>query len=172
MNDAYHRRALALQGRRAGVVSRALAMFVDIGVVVAVLIVGYLVFSGVLFLLHPRGFSFPRLGSFFTFSSAAFVAVIYLTIGWVTAGRTVGDQVVGLRVVDERGQLLRIPRALVRAILCVFFPVGLFWSAISQRSASVQDLVVRTTVVYDWGFRVQASGSTEPLGRRARATRA
>ena len=41
--------------------------------------------------------------------------------------------------------------AFVRAFLCALFPIGLFWSAVSSRNESVQDLLVRTTVLYDWG---------------------
>jgi uncharacterized RDD family membrane protein YckC len=44
--------------------------------------------------------------------------------------------------------------AFIRAFLSVLFPIGLFWSAVSSRSASVQDLLVRTKVVYDWLPRV------------------
>ncbi len=36
---------------------------------------------------------------------------------------------------------------------CVLFPLGLFWSAISRRNASLQDLLVRTSVIYDWHER-------------------
>jgi hypothetical protein len=45
-------------------------------------------------------------------------------------------------------------RAFVRAVLCALFPIGLFWSAVSTRNESVQDLLVRTTVVYDWGLKL------------------
>ncbi len=57
----------------------------------------------------------------------------------------------GLRVVSSSDVGLPLWRAFVRATLCALFPIGLFWSAISTRNESVQDLLVRTTVVYDWG---------------------
>ena len=57
----------------------------------------------------------------------------------------------GLRVVSSRDVGLPLWRAFVRAVLCALFPIGLFWSAVSGRNESVQDLLVRTTVVYDWG---------------------
>jgi uncharacterized RDD family membrane protein YckC len=34
------------------------------------------------------------------------------------------------------------------------FPLGLFWSAVSKRNASVHDLIFRTSVIYDWQARV------------------
>jgi uncharacterized RDD family membrane protein YckC len=77
--------------------------------------------------------------------------VAYLTIGWANTGRTVGKNVFGLRVVSSRDEGLPLWRSFVRASLCALFPIGLFWSAVSRRNESIQDLIVRTTVVYDWG---------------------
>jgi hypothetical protein len=37
----------------------------------------------------------------------------------------------------------------VRALLCVLFPVGLLWVLLSGENRSVQDVVLRTSVVYD-----------------------
>ena len=99
--------------------------------------------------------------------------IVHLLIGWLAlqlawgasvgksadlsgALRTVADEpfgksVLGLRVVSSRDVGLPLWRAFVRAFLCALFPIGLFWSAVSSRNESVQDLLVRTTVVYDWG---------------------
>jgi hypothetical protein len=41
-------------------------------------------------------------------------------------------------------------RAGLRALLCVIFPVGLFWSAVSRGRRSVQDVLMRSVVVDDW----------------------
>jgi hypothetical protein len=40
--------------------------------------------------------------------------------------------------------------ALLRAAFCVFFPIGLLWCAGSRANRSVQDVVLRSSVVYDW----------------------
>ena len=66
----------------------------------------------------------------------------------------------GLRVVGP--QRARPPgpvRSFLRAVACVAFPLGLFWSAFSKRNASVHDLVFRTTVIYYWRMHVPASRS-------------
>jgi hypothetical protein len=52
--------------------------------------------------------------------------------------------------VTSREAHLPLWRSFVRAVLYAFFPIGLFWSAVSSRRESVQDLMVRTHVVYDW----------------------
>jgi uncharacterized RDD family membrane protein YckC len=138
------------QGSNAGVVSRSLADIVDAIVVALILVAGYLVFSAALFVIRPRTFSFPSPGPFAGLLIGAVVAIAYLSFGWVVTGRTPGKQLAGLRVVGERGQPLDLLTALLRATLYVVFPIGLLWSAFSSRNASAQDLLLRTSVVYDW----------------------
>jgi hypothetical protein len=43
--------------------------------------------------------------------------------------------------------------ALVRAAFCVIFPIGLLWVLFSGQNRSLQDLVLRTSVIYDWDVR-------------------
>lgn len=147
------REAEALQGRPAGLVSRAVAAVIDAVVVSAVLLGMYVAVAGALFVLNPRSFTFPSWSGIVTLTSAWLVAAAYLTIGWWTAGRTCGCTVMGLRVVGHRDRGLRFVQALVRAGVCTFFPIGLAWCAVDRRSRAVHDIVVRSRVVYDWGHR-------------------
>ena len=142
--------ARAYQGRRAGVISRVVASAVDLCVVIAIVAVLYGIISGVVFLLHPRSFSFPAgLGwSIPTVSSV--VAVPYLVASWCTTGRTYGDALLGLRVVSNDGKRLNLVVAVLRALAYVIFPIGLGWVAVSRENRSVQDIVLGTSVVYDW----------------------
>ncbi len=78
------------------------------------------------------------------------VMMLYLTACWTASGRTYGDHLLGLRVVGWRGRRLRPVGALLRAVLCVLFPVGLFWILLSPENRSVQDVLLRSSVVYDW----------------------
>ena len=59
----------------------------------------------------------------------------------------------GLRVVN-----LRRPAAgtagVPASMFCVVFPVGLFWVAFSRENRSLQDVVLRTSVIHDWLIRV------------------
>jgi uncharacterized RDD family membrane protein YckC len=79
---------------------------------------------------------------------------VYLWLGWSSTGRTIGKQVVGLRVVNAQGRLLRPLWALLRAIMCVVFPFGLLWCVVSHENRSAQDVLLRTSVIYDWNVRV------------------
>jgi uncharacterized RDD family membrane protein YckC len=85
-------------------------------------------------------------------SGAVFVAVatVYLTVAWARTGRTRGGSLLGLRVVSAQLGPLGWWRAAMRAVTYVVFPVGLLWSAVSPTRRSVQDLLVRSVVVYDW----------------------
>lgn len=139
-----------LQGARAGLVSRVIADIIDVVTVALIFVAGYLSFCAVLFIARPRTFSFPTPGRYWSLAIAWVVVVGYLTIGWFLTGRTPGKQLAGLRVVTAAGFPLSVPKALARAILCVFFPLGLVWCAFSSKSASVQDLLLRTSVIYDW----------------------
>jgi uncharacterized RDD family membrane protein YckC len=149
-----------MQGRRAGVVSRLLADGIDLAVVLASLAGVYLVIAGFRFLVRPRAFSWPELSALNLGTLGWILLIAYLTIGWAITGRTFGKTVLGLRVVDAEGSRPRLGRAFVRALLCAAFPIGLLWCVLSHRSASVQDLLVRTTVVYDWEPRLPAELET------------
>ena len=143
--------ARELQGHRAGVVSRFLADAIDLLVILAAVVGVYFAVSGARFLLHPRQFSWPEVSTLRLGTMGWILLIVYLTIGWANTGRTWGKGVLGLRVMSSRNAGLPLWRAFVRASLCALFPIGLFWSVISSRNESVQDLLVRTTVVYDWG---------------------
>ena len=142
--------ARAFQGRRAGVVSRVIAAAVDLVLLLVVLTCLYLGWAGLLLVIDPVRFQFPTPTRLLILIAAALVLVVYLTESWTTSGRTYGDRVLGLRVVDRRGRKLRHGRALLRALFCTVLPIGLLWVAVSGGRHSIQDLVLRTAVIYDW----------------------
>jgi uncharacterized RDD family membrane protein YckC len=144
------REARPYQGRRAGLVTRMVAAGLDGVVVILVLLVGYAAVAVLLFLLDPRGFSLPEVGLLFSMASAFAVLVVYQTLAWWLTGRTYGGLVMGLRVVSFRGRRLRLAGSFARSLFCAFFPIGILWVAVSRQNRSVQDVVLRTSVVYDW----------------------
>lgn len=134
--------------RPAGVVSRFTAAVVD-GITVVVLMgLIYLMIAFIWFLTDVASFSFPAVNWVFTTTGFILTAVAYLTICWAVSGRTAGSAIMGLRLVTTKGNRVRFAVALVRAVTCVFFPVGLFWSAVSKNRKSVQDIIFRTKAVY------------------------
>jgi uncharacterized RDD family membrane protein YckC len=145
--------AKAFQGQRAGLVTRVMANTVDLAVVVAVVAAGYLAVAAVRFLWNSRSFSLPTASFALLVVIGSGVMVVYLAGAWALTGRTYGDHLLGLRVVGPRGRAPGVVLALVRAALCVVFPIGLFWVAVSRTQSSVQDVLLRSAVVYDWSQR-------------------
>ena len=145
--------ARSIQGRRAGLITRVIANVVDLGVVIAVVFGLYIVWAGVKLLWQGAAFTRPTPGFGAALLVATLVQILYFAASWTTSGRTYGDQLMGLRVFGRRADRLRVAPALVRAVLCAVFPFGLLWAGISKEHRSVQDLVLRSSVIYDWHVR-------------------
>jgi uncharacterized RDD family membrane protein YckC len=151
VNLALPAEARAIQRKAAGLVSRASAGAIDlafvtllVGGAVVVRSVWRYFFGGaeILELRWPSQVGLASLGGVLLF--------LYLTWSWASTGRTVGKRILGLAVMTNRGGRLSWPIAAIRALFYVIFPLGLLWSGVSGSNRSVQDLILRTTVVYDW----------------------
>jgi uncharacterized RDD family membrane protein YckC len=132
----------------AGIVSRGVAAVIDLAVVGAIIGVLYLglVLSRLIF--NPTAFQLPALDVLFSSAAVLFISALYLAGAWSISGCTVGAVVMGLRVVGRRSERVPLVVAVVRAVTCVLFPIGLLFVAIDGRRRSVQDLLVGTRVVY------------------------
>ena len=144
--------------------TRVAANIVDLVVVILILVAIYGAIAGITFLVHPSSFHWPSsLG--WSIPVVGFVIVIpYLTLSWCATGRTYGDALLGLRVVNYRGGRLRIPGAMLRAAACAIFPIGLLWVAVSPANRSLQDVLLRTSVIYDWTPRTTDAVSVAAVG--------
>ncbi len=138
------------QGHSAGVVTRVAANAIDVLIAAGIVVALYLGWAAVLFLRQGRDFTFPTVGWPTAITVLGIVLTVYFAVSWTTGGRTYGDQVLGLRVLATDDARLGAARSVLRAIVCVLFPLLLFWAALSRDQRSVQDLLVRTKVVYDW----------------------
>jgi uncharacterized RDD family membrane protein YckC len=160
------REARPFQGQPAGLVSRCLANIVDALVVGAALVGGYVTVNGVLFVLDPQNFAFTDPSLAWIAVWALWTTVVYFAGAWMSTGRTYGAHVMGLRVVGRRGGRIHPVVALARALFCVFFPIGLLWCVVSPNWRSLQDVGLRTSVVYDWRPRADkrngVPGSPDP----------
>jgi uncharacterized RDD family membrane protein YckC len=151
----------ARQGRRAGIASRLLAAAIDLVVVVLI---------GIALLLVAAGIRALFTGELVVEVSddavrgplATLLVLAYLAYGWGLNGRTVGKVAMGLRAVGRDGSDLSPWRALWRAVLYLIFLPGVLWAVVSHRNASLQDLLLRTAVVYDWGHT--SGGGERPRG--------
>ena len=151
--DVVPSEARGLQGRRAGLISRGIAGVIDYLAVFVALGAAYAGTAFVRLIWKGRDFTMPS-PSFSRVVLLAFLLLVaYLTVMWATAGRTFGGRLIGLRVIDRHGRIPGVGVAVVRALLYALFPFGLLWVGIGRGNRSVQDLVLRTSVIYDWHVR-------------------
>ena len=138
------------QGTSAGIVTRLAANSLDALVVVTALVGAYVGWAAILFLVDPRQFRFPEPPfEWFVLCFLGFL-VVYLTTAWWVSGRSFGDHVMGIRVVTGRRSRSSLVMAFGRALMCAFFPIGLLWCVVDPKRRAVHDLVMRTSVIYDW----------------------
>jgi len=138
------------EGHPAGFVSRSYAAVLDLALVALVVVLGYAAWSMARFVLDPHGFSFPTPNTLTQVVAYEAVSVGYLTILWATAGCSVGQQVLGLRVSRRDGAGPGAVQSLARALCCVVFPVGLLWVLVSRQRRALHDVVLHTQVTYAW----------------------
>ncbi|MBK5288065.1 MAG: RDD family protein [Acidimicrobiia bacterium] len=142
--------AAALQGGRAGFVSRVIADAIDLVVVEVIFLAILLGVGTVRFLLTRRNFSVAAPDLWVTAVAQWLILVIYLTTTWSSTGRSVGKSVLGLRVLDRAGRQLTTLRAFLRAVFCAVFYPTLLWIFVSRRNAALHDILLGTQVRYDW----------------------
>jgi len=142
----------ALQGSRAGFVSRVLALSLDFGLLFffGFLIVGFVAL--VRWIATSANLSLSRPHGWFWVAVAFVLSSSYFAYMWATTGRTLGEQLFGLRTIRPDGSRLDARRSLVRGALTVLLPIGILWVLVSRTNASLQDLVSGSVVVYDWSY--------------------
>ena len=146
--------ARALQGNRAGIVSRVIADGIDYVIAFSIYFAILIGLAVAEYLLTKNKFEIPDPPVFVSVFVPWLVLVLYLTAGWGGTGRTFGKSVMGLRVVTRAG--LRVPprRAFLRALLCATIPWVILWVAVSRKNVGLHDIAFRTGVVYDWDVGV------------------
>jgi len=144
-------RGQQLQGLRAGFVSRAVASGTDVVLVLCIYVLGVIMVSIAWDLLFSssKSISIAAPPHWLNDLLVWILLVVYLTAGWST-GRTLGKQMMGLRVVRSDGSPLRFLRALFRALLCASFFPALLLALVNRRNRGLEDVAFRTVVTYDW----------------------
>lgn len=141
--------ARLFQGERAGFPTRLTACIIDLALIAAVMFVIWLGISIVQLIFSPGvDVQPPTIGQLVVWGYL--LAIVYWTGAWATSGRSLGAWAMGVRVVNRKGEKLSWPMSFLRAIFCVTFPIGLVWALFSKRNRSLQDIALRTIVIYDW----------------------
>jgi len=143
-------RAIELQGKRAGFVSRAIASSIDLGIAFGILIGIIIGIQLVLDVINSDKIVFETPDVGISGTGMLVVFTLYLALGWASTGRTIGKQIMGLRVVRTDTEPLRPAQALGRGLLCAAFYPVLLLALFHRGNAGLEDLVCGTVVVYDW----------------------
>jgi uncharacterized RDD family membrane protein YckC len=143
-------RGVQLQGHRAGFVSRAVASGTDVVLVLCVYAVGVVMVNIAWDLFFSTSISVSAPPHWLNELLLWILLVVYLTAGWWSTGRTLGKQIMGLRVVQSDGSPLRFLRALLRALLCASFFPALLLALVNRRNRGLEDVAFGTVVTYDW----------------------
>jgi uncharacterized RDD family membrane protein YckC len=139
-----------LQGLRSGFISRAVASGTDVVLVLCIYVVGVILVSIAWDLFFSNSISVAAPPHWLNELLVWIFLVVYLTTGWWSTGRTVGKQMLGLRVVRSDGRPLRFWRALFRAVLCASFFPALLLALVNRRNRGLEDVAFGTVVLYDW----------------------
>lgn len=169
---------LSLRGHYAGFVTRAIAFVIDLLLIVITQLVTLvfirliLDFFGLselardIFEPNDSASSSPLVlllrWGITLFTSSVFFAIYSITL-WLVADKTLGQALMGLRVVRTDGHPITFSPALKRFLgyYVSFFALGIgfLWVLIDDRRQGWHDKMADTVVVYDWEAR---------LGRRLR----
>ena len=144
------REARSYQGTNAGVVTRLAAGIVDALLVAVALAGSYAAWAALRFVLDPRDFRMPDPSLLWVVISFFAYLVLYLTCPWWMAGRSIGDHLWGIRVTSRNGGRLGLVRAFVRAVMCAASRWACCGAPSTATVARLHDLVLRTSVIYDW----------------------
>ena len=144
-------RAVELQGQLAGFPTRVLADVIDVTIAFAIFVAIYSGVSIVWDFFTSDTVQIKVQSPGLNATGMWLTLVIYLTLGWASTGRTLGKQVMGLRVVRRDATPLSTRQALGRAALCATFPLVMMITVLFQRrNAGIHDMICRSVVVYDW----------------------
>lgn len=170
--------SFAMRGHYAGFVSRAIAFLIDLLSVVLVQFLVVLIirlssnFLGLASILNWLD-SMLGIGSGITSNTTVQVSIriitvlsgvvvfnLYVATSWALVDKTLGQGLLGLRVLRTDGRRLTFPRAVRRSVGYILAALPLFlgflWVLIDDRRQGWHDKLADTVVVYDWDARLGA----------------
>jgi uncharacterized RDD family membrane protein YckC len=159
-----------LQGQYSGFVSRAIAYILDTLLISFIILVTYWLFSQLLQYFvriqvgacaPVQGFDLIRISchaaSWVLNIFAIGFAPIYFLFFWILAGQTIGQSLLGVRVVRLNGRrmtLLSGIRRLLGYVACFLsLGIGFLWVLIDDRRQGWHDKIAGTCVIYTWEAR-------------------
>ena len=130
---------------------------------IALLHLAFLLFAGLVrYLVVGPPFALPTPPQWLAVVVGGAIAVVYFASFWAIDGRTVGMQVLGLRLAGRRRDDLRArPGRCCGPSSASPSRPGCCGSSSAGATPPLQDLLVRSTVIYDWSYRPIGAGRDE-----------
>jgi uncharacterized RDD family membrane protein YckC len=154
---------LTMAGQYAGFISRLVGFFIDLIILILSLSLTTTFISAFINLFNLQ----PFLSQLFNNNDAIRIVtgglaalagilfvVVYGVLFWSLSGQTLGDLLVGVRVIRSNGSRVSLGRAILRIIgayisgIVVF--LGFLWALWDPRHQGWHDKLAGTVVVYDW----------------------
>ncbi len=164
------------QGHYAGSVSRFVAYVIDLAVSSGLFALALAAISYVAKIVSGHQISWSR--------EKIVVAVVfvlwqffYFGYSWAIDGRTFGMAVLGIKVVQADGELIRARQGFVRSLVFplsfLLFGLGFLGILVQREHGALHDLIAGTAVVYSWDARAarlrflarEAEAATDGGGR-------
>lgn len=152
-----------MAGEYAGTLSRLLGFLVDVVLLALVLSLTTTFINAFVNLFNindiiARFTTISDLTGEILAATAGLVTIIlvsaYGVLSWTLSGQTIGDLLLGVRVVRTDGNRVALSRALLRIIGAylsgIVFFLGFFWAVGDRRHQGWHDKLADTVVVYDW----------------------
>lgn len=160
-------RAVAVQGRCAGSVSRFLAFLIDQFAIGALFTLGVVLVQSALRVITQSSFEIES-ARYWVVAAYALWSFVYLAGSVAATGRTIGKAILGVLVVRSDGSRVNGRHAALRTIAFplsfLLFGIGFLIGLIRRDRRELHDLIAGTTVVYAWDaktarLRADAQGS-------------
>jgi uncharacterized RDD family membrane protein YckC len=146
-------------GTAAGLLSRGIALWIDLMVVSLFVAIATAAVRSTLDLIGIDADPEGAVGPVVLVITSTVIAFGYYTAGFTFFGRTVGKLLLGLRVVRADGRNPSVLHSAVRtlgyAISSILF-LGFLWAGVDRRHQAWHDKLARTFVVYAWDARTAA----------------
>jgi uncharacterized RDD family membrane protein YckC len=149
-------RAVTAQGNYAGSVSRLAAYLIDLVVSTGLFSLALAAISYVVKIVSGQEVSWHR-GDIGVTIVYVLWEFFYFGYSWAMSGRTLGMAVLGIKVVQADGQLIRprqgVVRSLVFPLSFLLLGLGFLGILVQRERRALHDLIAGTAVVYSWDAR-------------------
>jgi uncharacterized RDD family membrane protein YckC len=147
---------VSAQGNYAGSVSRFLAYAIDLAVSSGLFALALAAISYVVKIVSGHQVSWNR-GDIWVTIAYVLWEFFYFGYSWAMSGRTFGMAVLGIKVVQADGQLIRPRQGVVRSLAFplsfLLFGLGFLGILVGREHRALHDVIAGTAVVYAWDAR-------------------